>query len=410
TEKTVLQASGSLGVGAFGSRPAMTVEVGADVSRGEIAVGLGGRLRLLAGSGLREEDWDEPSEGASLIRYATIRHRANTKAELSYSLALGPQAEAWLGHGSLVAGYTAGLDADHGRSGLSCRLASEKLQLEALADDLVGPRIMAARAAWNVAGRLWLGGTLALDRSAPDGTGASQAVPAAAIDAELSSGSSLGVVTNGWTGSLIADLVVVGHRGAGLHLGGRARHARKGSIVLEGRGELRLGTDEYLPGWFSPLYELSRAHFGLERAVPGETQLRVTGEGKLGGLGTRFEVKAGWQDLGEIAMAYEARAGTRDLLVAKLAFDGRRAAQIGFWLAAELADSGIDGGGGGSDEYSSYDGGPRLAGAAVFEGRIRLPGAVFLSLDIARLYQEDERHFLIPIWIASIATGLALGD
>ena len=55
-------AGAALGVGAFDARAMTSLDLALDVSHDEVSAGLGGRLRLIADDGWREEDWDETSE------------------------------------------------------------------------------------------------------------------------------------------------------------------------------------------------------------------------------------------------------------------------------------------------------------------------------------------------------------
>ncbi|HUH03995.1 MAG TPA: hypothetical protein VML75_18490, partial [Kofleriaceae bacterium] len=134
-------ASGSLGVGMFGSDPATTIDVGLDAAGEGYAIGLGARLRYLAGSGVRTEDWDQASEVARLIRYLQLAR----DGEVQVSVAVGELAGLTLGNGVMVDGYSAGLDVDHGHLGVSSRLRWSRYAAEVFADDVIAPRIVGAR-------------------------------------------------------------------------------------------------------------------------------------------------------------------------------------------------------------------------------------------------------------------------
>lgn len=77
-------ASGSVGAGVFDSEPAAAVDIGFDVAGAEYAMGFGARLYWLASSGFREEDWDERSEWAGLLRYLTyVRDHSDVRASFA---------------------------------------------------------------------------------------------------------------------------------------------------------------------------------------------------------------------------------------------------------------------------------------------------------------------------------------
>ncbi len=115
----------------FGADPAATIDLGFDVDGHGAALGMGGRLRWLAGDGVRGEDWDELSEWVGIVRYFTwITHpqldgadptRPPPPDELRGALAIGRLGGVVLGHGSVIDGFTTGLDVDHGQVGAQVR-------------------------------------------------------------------------------------------------------------------------------------------------------------------------------------------------------------------------------------------------------------------------------------------------
>ncbi|HTM22644.1 MAG TPA: hypothetical protein VL172_19110, partial [Kofleriaceae bacterium] len=153
-------AAGWIGGGTFGGDAAATVDIGFDVDGHGASMGMGARLRWLAGGGLRTEDWDELSEWVGVLRYFTwVTHPAGEDAgpaedgdapvvpadELRGELAIGRLGGATLGHGSVIDGFTTGLDVDHGQVGAQVRAQRGNLGAEALIDDLVSPRIVGVR-------------------------------------------------------------------------------------------------------------------------------------------------------------------------------------------------------------------------------------------------------------------------
>lgn len=371
----------SVGVGALGGRPVTSFDVGFDVSQGELELGLGGRLRFLLEGGLRTADWDEPSEGALVLRRVRYRHVGTATA---YALAIGPLRDIALGHGAIVAGYTSGLDIDHGRSGVHARLSRGTTAFETLIDDVIQARILAARV---VSGdRVRLGLTAALDREAPV-PGAAVATGILGVDAEWPI--PLDVVES----ALTLDAVGIPGVGAGVHVGANAKLVER-AVTFKPFTTLHYGSDGYIPGWFSPLYELSRAYFGLEYAQPEETQRAVAASGGLGGLGARLGADLSWRGLGEMSFAYAIRRGARNLAMGRILMPWFSSVQAGGWFAVELADARS------SESWS---------GAAAFELRVRLSTALFLAGELSRLYQEDA-GYLRPITSASVAIGMTVGE
>jgi len=138
----------------FGPVPSTTVDVAIDLTGEHYAVGVGARLRLLVGEGLRDEDWDEISELARIIRYAIYRLDSDEDDGLiRLSVAVGELGGATLGEGILIDDYATGDDVDHGRLGAQLRFERQGHGVEGLVDDVIAPRIEGARAYVDIAGR-----------------------------------------------------------------------------------------------------------------------------------------------------------------------------------------------------------------------------------------------------------------
>ena len=382
-----LSASGSLGAGAFGPQPATTAEAGIDIAGAGYALGIGARGRWLAEDGFRGEDWDELSEQARVIRYATAAWSDGEAGGTALSAALGELGAVSLGHGSIIDGYSSGLDVDHGHLGAQGRVHSGPVAGELVVDDLVAPRIGGARVAAELAEDALAGVTIAGDRVAPASDGERAAVAAVAVDGELRAR------TEGdrARGALFADAVGIAGLAAGLHAGASGDAPVGGGVRLGARAELRAGSRHYLPGWVGPLYEIERQRMTAADGAMETGQLEVARAGGLAGIGAAgaLSVDAAGIGSGEIAVA--ARRGVADVVSARVLAPFHDRFQAGLWSAAALTGSRVD----------------ALALAA--EARLELPNRLFLRADAARLVQ-GEMGRLRPVWLAQLALGASLGD
>lgn len=377
-------ASGALGVGMLGAQPASSIEAGIDVAGSGYAFGLAARARFLAVDGFRSEDWDDVSELAGVLRYGVFRWTgADSDDESEVTGVLGELGGVGLGHRSIVDGYAAGLDIDHGHTGGHVRAKRDRLSGELIIDDLVAPRIGGLRGGYR-AGQWLLGAQLATDRSAPLAMVDTAWVTATAVDAEVQFGNE-----DGTFGALYADAAYLVGLGGGLHLGARGRALLGESLLVGARAEARLGTDRYLPGWFGPLYEIDRQYHAGQAA---ESQLDRARRGGLGGLGGASTVSIEVPGVATAEASYAARAGTGNLFSGRLSAPFRTVFQLGAWAAAETGDASSG------------------AAAMAIEARLRLPRSLFVRADLSRLYRSAEMAGLRPVWLAQIAFGSVLGE
>jgi len=386
TEET--SAGGWLGVGAFGSNLATTLDVGLDVADDTYAVGVGARLRYLAGEGLRREDWDDASELLRVMRYAVYRRTFDDDdggAPLRLSVAAGALGGVVLGHGAVVDGYATGVDVDHGRVGAQASVDGGLFAFEALVDDLAAPRVVGARSQWRYGDRVRFGFSIIGDLSAPRGPaadgaavqGRSEVLPFVVADGEYRPA----IPDERFELRAYTDLVSAIGVGSGVHLGGAGTASLGNARArVTARGELRLGTDGYLGGWIGPLYDLAR-----------DTQLAQARAGGLAGLGGLGEIGLEWSGVGGGSVSYSSRPGTTDLVALRVSLPHLRGVQGAVWGAAEL--------GGGADALE----------AMAFELRARLPAEMFVLLEAAHLYRSDEGA-VRPLWIATAAVGGVVGE
>lgn len=371
-------ASGAVGAGVFGTEAAASASLGLEVTGDAYAVGLGARLRWVAADGLRTEDWDEPSEWASVLRYL-LYTRAPADG-VRASAAVGALGGVDLGHGAVLRGYTTGLDVDHHRLGAQVHVEGARYGAEALVDDLVTPRVAAARAYWQRPARTHTfetGLSLAADFDAPAMAGAT-VLPMAVLDGRAE----LHTHDRRLVGALHTDLVAIGTLAAGVHLGLSGQAAVRDARLRAGV-ELQVGTERYIPGWIGPLYERDRRALG----GPMSTQLDVARAGDLGRLGGTIEAGASHPGLGELELSYASRPGLPDLAVARVAAPYFRDVQGALWAALERAGS---------------------ARVLALELRAALPRGLFMTVEAARLFREQDGA-LAPWWQATAALGASLG-
>lgn len=379
--------SGSLGAGVFGAQPATSAEVGIDLSGSGYALGLGARARFLASDGFRGEDWDELSEQARVVRYATAAWSDGEPDGTALSAALGELGGVSLGHASIIDGYASGLDVDHGHLGAQARAQSGIVSGELVLDDLVAPRIGGMRVAAEAADDLAFGVSIAGDRAAPTMDEPDGAVVAAvALDGELRAG------TQRTRGALYADAVGVAGLGAGLHAGGSGSTLVGGEVRLGARGELRAGSRHYLPGWVGPLYEIERRQMSDARGAMAGGELDAAETGGLAGIGAAGALTVDAPSVASGEIGYAARRGLADVVTARVLAPFHDHFQAGLWTAAAVRAGGAD----------------ALALAA--EARLRLPDHMFLRADAARLVRDDDGGLLRPVWLIELALGASLGE
>ncbi len=359
----------------FGTSPASSIDAGIDIAAPSYALGFGGRLRYLSDDGVRTADWDEASELATLLRYLVFVHAGDT---VRATVAAGVLTGATLGHGAVLDGFTTGLNVDHRRLGLEVGAAWRDVELEIVADDVVVPRVIAARASAPIADDARASGGIVADVTAPrsDTTAVLALLTAGAEYALLAADEDESII--GYTEAIWG----VG-LGVGLHVGARAE-LRRDHSRLSAQLEANLGTGGYVNSWLGPLYELERQHVVTSDGTMG-TLLDVANAGALGGLGATARVAAALPRWGELSAAYVQRAGLPSLVVARLGVPVFARVQAAAWLAR-------------TDDEA----------VMAAEMRVRLPSRLFGALESARLYRGASDGQSEPIWLLMAAVGAEL--
>jgi hypothetical protein len=379
-------ASVAIGAGILGGDAASAVDVGIDLAGAGYALGLGGRLHVTAGDGLRTEDWDELSEVLGIIRYA-LYERRGAEGELELSAAAGELGDVRHGHGTVMAGYASGLFLDHGRFGAQVRAAHDSMAAEVMIDDLALPRILGLRAAADVSSRARLGVSFSSDLRAP-AQGGEAAIGIAAADLELRSY----LRERRYMGKLYLDGASAAGLGAGLHagLGGRAELGEAG-VLLSARAELRLSSGGYIPGYFGPLYERDRRVLDAGGEALA-SQLDVARRGGLGGASGLGELRLEWPGAVAGSIGYAARPGLADHLLLKMHAPYLDRVQAGLWAALAAGS------------------GPGRGAALAAEVRARVRDPLVVSLDVARLYHDRPGAAPAPVWSAIASVGAVFGE
>ncbi len=306
---------GDAGLGFLGPDLLTTVQVGFDLQEGGFTLGIQARLRLRIadrganreGLGVRREDWDEPSDLAYLLRYASYRRQVR---EVALGFSLGELAGYSLGHGSLIRDYHSAVDLDHPHGGFAARVAAPRWQVDLMLDDFVAPELAGLRVSGAPVRTgphaLVIGAASLLDFRAPravrlDEQGARRIddhrnlavtrslLGAVGLDVAYELGDPddpekehLRVYVDG---NLLIPERGVADPALGLHVGASfAAHPFGGRVGLFGGVEYRRLGPGYLPSWVDLIYDVQRLQYPLtRRALQG-----LSGEGpvptKLGAL------------------------------------------------------------------------------------------------------------------------------
>jgi len=270
---------------------------------------------------MREEDWDEVSDYARLLRFVELVLGGETWRFRGRVGALEGES---IGHGTIVGGYYNSLDRDHYQAGIALAAAIRYGGVEVMLDNLLAPEIVGARihvrpAAFFTdnfwANRFVAGLSFAVDGRAPvalqtrgtppdlepvvDDTNSfaytgTDALSVLGLDLEYT------VIQN-----KLIDLVPYldlnfmfdEGAGAGLHLGTffNIRIPTPLGPALLTRLEYRLVGDGYAPRYFDALYEVQRVQYDPSTVVDPATGVPLT---KLGWLRTAEAGPHGW--LGEL--------------------------------------------------------------------------------------------------------------
>ncbi|MBT8495139.1 MAG: hypothetical protein KJO07_18985, partial [Deltaproteobacteria bacterium] len=337
------------------------------------------RLNLLVSGEVREQDWDQPGEWATLIRYARYRRPAASD-EAQLAVAAGELSGVSLGFGALVDGYASGLDINHRHLGAHVRAYASRFGATAMIDDVVSPRLIAARAYHRPWRQLYLGAQVVTDLSAPTMEG-NEATVGAAGDVAWAFRSR----GKPWWVESYAQLATWVGRGSGTHLGARGQ-TRFGLWTLAAHVDGQLGSRSYLAGAVDALYERTRYLLG-----DGLSLVDRSDRGGLAGLGGVARASVARLGLGSIQLGGGHRSGLGARFDARVA----SAERARFQVAMTTAYQGVSG----SD----------AAWMMASELRVRLPLRLYASAQAARLYRRTGDE-IAPAWWLVATLGTVLGE
>ncbi len=222
---------------------------------------------------LREQDWDEPSDYARILRRLTIEHEWD---EGFFDFHFGELSGVSIGHGALVDAYYNSVDMDRYQGGAFLKTGYLGNGLELMVENVVAPELLMGRAfvaplAWfsdkPVARRLEVGFFAGADINAPlrfDPEVTSTVIPAIAGDLSFRIVDREKAVVMPYVEFGVMDGSVGFHGGASAHF----TFSGKKNVTLGIRGEYRRVTSDYHPAVFNPFYEYNRYHFPIDVA-PG---------------------------------------------------------------------------------------------------------------------------------------------
>ena len=252
----------------------------------------------LTGEGdfFRADEWDEPGEILRTVRWAEIGQRYG-----AIRLRVGELVDWSVGHSTIMSGYNNSLDLDHFSWGVGGEVNTKMGGVELMVGDVVDPSVMGGRfylrplfftGGPSFFDRLAVGVSVITDTHAPqtiklkpklnsDGTPAldadgvaistgkyerdengdlivesEKAATVLGIDAELPL-----LPAGDFVLTPYADLNQIDGAGAGFHTGLFLGWQAPANISLGGRTEYRILGDDYIPGYFGPVYGVERASY-----------------------------------------------------------------------------------------------------------------------------------------------------
>lgn len=278
-------AQGDAGLGAVGDAVASTLSAGLELQGRELSLAVFGRVRLVIDEsaaepgGVRRRDYDEVADYVHLLR--ALRYERRIEGVETRLLA-GELVGVTLGHGTLVREYSNVADPDHLHTGLRVQLAGERVELDALVDNVLAPAVLAGRLAWRplaVAPALSLGASVAFDPRAPrhvllapGGTRLYDAAYHPRVETALLPLTGVDIAYALGDGSVFRVVPYAdgntSWRGLGGHFGAQAQLALGTSgVLLDALGEYCLVGGGYGPALVDTFYDVTRYQSGLAFGV-----------------------------------------------------------------------------------------------------------------------------------------------
>ncbi len=222
---------------------------------------------------VREQDWDEASDYARILRVLSFIHEWDDAA---VDLYFGELNGVGIGHGAVADLYFNSTDMDHYQGGTLLKVEWRGNGLEFLMENAFQPEILVGRAfiaplAWFLDGewprRLEIGYTLGADIAAPYRSlrNGETTIPITGGDV------SFRVLDEDWLVLMpYVDLMAMdGELGVHAGLGTTWVISKPKGLSLHLRGEYRYVGSDYHPAIFNPFYEYNRRYYDVD--APGDT-------------------------------------------------------------------------------------------------------------------------------------------
>jgi hypothetical protein len=393
-----------LGLGGIGSKAYTTLQSSVELEAKGLEVELFGRVRILVEGDdddgrVRRRDWDEASDYVHILRRLDFRRRIGP-ADLHMNV--GEITGFTLGHGTLVRDYASIADPDHLHSGFRLEVAASRLAFAGIVDNLVYPRVIAARLAARPVGRapgLSVGASVVFDPSAPErvllGAAGERLVDdtsrlvtkdrvlgLAGLDIEYT----LGL---GERGKLVPYLDVnTSFQGVGLHVGFTGAVALARNLRVAAQLEYRVSSAGYSPSYVETFYDVERYQAGLTFDRPASasaaaqgTKLAALDQGLFGGQGGLAQLGLDIARVCRLKLGFTHRPGPdENSLYFRAATNPFPRLQLGAMLL-------VRGLGGEGDVASGL--------VAYAEGRVQITERFYALAQYSRTYalREDTRTF-----------------
>jgi hypothetical protein len=287
----------------------------------------------IQGGVLREADWDEPSDYLRVLRILEYGHP--TEALNAKIGELGPVS---IGHGAIVSDYYNVVTLDHYQLGVSGSFNTVYGGAEMLLNDVASPSLIGGRAfvhPWafvdkdSPLSRVALGATLVSDIDAPtrlaagdDGTrrvdetnnpivADQQATALWGVDLEVSllDSERFGLVP-------YADFVQHTSLGTGIHAGTFVTGRPTEALELLSQLEYRRVSQNYLPNYVGPLYEIERFQFkGWGQNLPAPKVRAAASINSRAVHGLYGSVTARFEEILDVTAVYADHEGPANQMV-----------------------------------------------------------------------------------------------
>lgn len=255
-----------------------------EFNKGKFGIGLNLLARWNADEGFRDEDWDEIGNIINYIRFAD-------KGNSPLYLRLGKLSQATLGHGFIVDRYSnRGTNTVKDALGSVLDIKLESGGLETLVNDVTDPRVCGARIYFKplknmdtpLINKIILGATYVQDNEPQSGNKNNLTVKG--IDLELP------IYT--WL-TFHTDYAKISDYGHGVTLGLNGNMGQ-GFSTFVFKTELRDLDNNFIPGIFNPLYEITRPGTSTLQQAKDQKSWDTAADWYLGNLAI---ISLGYEDL-----------------------------------------------------------------------------------------------------------------